>query len=175
VLTVHAGSTAECAGIKVGDVIVEIDGREVLNASHANVIKLLKSPAEFVTLSVVPAGHKMLLDPVDIMEQQIIHMLKRSISSNHKGGAGIGGSGSGGGGGGRTKTSTRTGPNSNTDAATALSSSHLVRVETSGWVVKKEGWLLKSTRASGFYKQVKRRYFVLKIQPQVSQLAHFAH
>jgi S1-C subfamily serine protease len=50
ITTVLADSTAQEAGIRVGDVIVEIDGRDVLNASHETVLGLLKSSAASVRL-----------------------------------------------------------------------------------------------------------------------------
>jgi hypothetical protein len=46
-------SQAEDAGLKVDDVIVEIDGRDVLNASHDRVIQLLQSNKQSVMVAVV--------------------------------------------------------------------------------------------------------------------------
>lgn len=181
------GSTAEEAGLKAGDVIVEVDGRDVLNASHEKVIQLLKSPNEHITLSVVPADHQMLVDVVRIMEKEYMDSLDSANALTTPSSA-------------RTTSNTtvrkaKSGhighlPSSSLQVATATTAAtpatpHAAAAAaaavtptptpppqsppssppTSGWLVVKEGLLIKSKKASGFFKSVKTRRFVLKVQP----------
>ncbi len=56
VYSVSAGSGAEKAGIKQGDLIVKADGQVVTTVDQLNTIKETKKPGEYITLTVIRNG-----------------------------------------------------------------------------------------------------------------------
>ena len=172
VVEVYERSTSEEAGLKAGDVIVEVDGRDVLNASHEKVIQLLKSPNEFITLSVVPLDHQMLVDVVRIMEKQYADALgtkpEAVVRKNSKKSGKLAYAPS-------TPTphtttaattpAARPPPQTATNQANPASLPPPPGSSTDGWHVLKEGLLVRTKKASGFFKSIKTRRYVLKVQP----------
>lgn len=158
IVEVRPGSTAAEAGLKPGDVITEIDGRSVLNSPHSTVMDLLRSPHESVTLGLIASG-KRASDPTTLMTNEITGMMDAETASKVPV-ASI-----------RHTSSIARKPTKRKEPKSKVvkqeSASDLYRAETSGWLVRKQGYLLKSSKGSGYYKSVKRRFFVLKIQPLV--------
>src|SRR5215470_16636444 len=58
VLVVHEGSPAYEMGVRPGDVLVEIDGRRVVNSSHFICLIAAHVPGETIELSAIRAGKR---------------------------------------------------------------------------------------------------------------------
>ena len=58
VLVVHEGSPAFDVGVRPGDVLVEIDGRRVVNSSHFICLIATHVPGEIIELSAIRAGKR---------------------------------------------------------------------------------------------------------------------
>lgn len=129
-------------------------------------LERLKSTAESVRLVVVPHDHKSLIEPTNMMSNEIDLLTKSKLrqSGPHNSVA-------------KSMTKGREPSQSNRRLTTKsmVTSAQLHRPTTSGWRVKKEGMLLKSKRSPGFKKSVSMRYFVLKVEPisKVAELEYY--
>ena len=56
VYSVNAGSGAEKAGIRQGDLIVKADGKVVTTGEELNAVRDAKKPGDYITLTVIRNG-----------------------------------------------------------------------------------------------------------------------